>query len=203
MPDTPVPGTSRPSGEPTTARPDGAPGGREAEVAGACHVFLNPRYKCPKCGGRLQTDANSPATQRIVKCGGCGDKWAGLKELLVAIRLKRAQQGPAPEPKRKLTAADLRKMFEKGKTGFRALRNVAERFHISVGKVRKVVDEIKTFKGRESTSAIGDNLEGLMQQLILGLDDLDRGFKGEMREVPPVDIDLEPEPKRRQRRRRK
>ena len=189
--------------QPPPAAPEPPPAASEpppAQSQGPYRVYL--RIPCPRCGSKLAQDISVSGKRPITCSGRCRCQWPDLKDLIIEVKARREKLGGAPPVGKSITLNDIKNFFCKGQAGVRGLRNVAERMQISMKKIRSAIDDVYELEGRERVSAVGDNLETVIQQGILAVEDIQEALKGKINPVPPPDEE-EPPPERPVRRRRR
>jgi hypothetical protein len=131
------------------------------------------KMPCPKCKGVLEQEQVDPAKGKParVRCSNpqCKKLWPSYKDMLKDV-------GP-----KKLTPDDFRKALVKGKAMVRGTRNVVERCRTAQRKLRSAAQAIRNIKQEGAVTEVGASLEGVVDQLILSLDDVKDAVKGEVK----------------------
>ena len=162
--------------------------------------FIKLKRPCPHCQGVLeryeaQAVAGQPPEHALprVRCANCGRDWNSLRDVL--LEAHGVDPSAPPKAKHRVTMADLRSTLGKIKAGVRAGRNVA-------GSVRAISESLVRIAGRvrqmekapdkqEVIAQVGQDVEGIVDQVALAVDHIDEGRTGKIGQDPNITIEVE------------
>lgn len=159
-------------------------------------IFIKLKRPCPRCQGVLEryeakAVAGNPVPLPKVHCTGCQTEWSNMHEMLLEAHKGREAASKEKPKRRGPTMADMQGYLAKLKAGVRAGRNVAasvravsEHLASITGRVR----ELEKAPDKQAVIAqVGQNLEGIVDQLTLAMEHIQEGRVGEVGPEPELE----------------
>lgn len=165
-------------------------------MANTGEVFIRLKRPCPWCQGILeryeaQAVAGQPpsmATPRV-RCSSCGRDWDSIQKVIIEAYEK---EGKIPPPKvgKGLSLTELRGLLSKVKVGVRAGRNVASSVKAVSEYLASITGRVRTLEKapdkQEVIAQVGQDVEGIVDQVMLAMDHIAEAKQGNLGPEPEI-----------------